>query len=98
MMTKEFNGLKKNKGQIAIESVLLITVLMAGFLVLTSAFRQKQYLSKMVEGPMKNLAAMTAYGTWHNDGCTAAGKSKVSIGKCHPNSIERSQSSDPKPL
>ncbi len=98
MKIKEFSGLKENKGQVAIESVLLMTILLGGFLVLTNGIRQRQLLSKLVQGPMKNLAAMTAYGTWNADGCTAPGKSKVTIGKCHPNSIERSLSSDPKPL
>ena len=95
MKTAGFNGLKGNKGQIALESVLLITVLLAGFLVLTNQIRQRQLLSKLVAGPMKNLAAMTAYGTWNSAGCTAPGKSRVEIGKCHPNSFERTLSSDP---
>ena len=98
MTTKEFLGLKKNnKGQIALESVLLMTVLLGGFMLVTNYAKQKQILSKLVEGPIKNVATMTAYGTWKSDGCTAPGKSKQTIGKCHPNSIARSLSSNPSP-
>lgn len=96
MTTKEFLGLKKNnKGQVLIESVLLMVFLLAGFTLLTKYATDKKILSKLVEGPIKNVATMTAYGTWKSDGCTAPGKSKQTIGKCHPNSIARSLSSNP---
>lgn len=96
MKTKEFLGLKKNnRGQIALESVLLMTVLLGGFMFLTNWAQDKKILSQLVAGPIKNVATMTAYGTWKADGCTAPGKSKQTIGKCHPNSIARSLSSNP---
>ena len=96
MKISAFHGLKKNnKGQIAIESVLLMTVLLSVFFLVTKTIREKQLVSKMVATPMKNVKAMTGYGTWNADGCTAPGKSRQTIGKCHPNSIARSLSSDP---
>ncbi len=95
-MTKEFLGLRKNnKGQFAIESVLIMTVLVGIFFAVTKYAREKKLLVKLVEGPIANIATMTAYGTWKSDGCTSPGKSKQTIGKCHPNSIARSLSSDP---
>lgn len=97
-MTNEFPGLKKNnKGQIAIESLLLLTVLIGMFLAVSKYATKNQILSKLVAGPIKNVATMTAYGTWKSDGCTAPGKTKQTIGKCHPNSIARSLSSNPSP-
>jgi hypothetical protein len=94
MKTNGFLGLKRNnRGQIAIEAVLLMTILLGGFIVLTKYANEKKILSKLVAGPIKNVATMTAHGTWKVDGCTAPGKSKQTIGKCHPNSIERSLSS-----
>ena len=96
MTTKEFLGSKRNNsGQIALESVLLMTVLLGGFMFLTNYITSKKLLSGLVQGPVKNVATMTAYGTWKADGCIAPGKSKQTIGKCHPNSIARSLSSNP---
>lgn len=98
-MINEFRGLKKNneKGQIAIESLLLMVVLVGAFLFLTKELKDRKILSELVRVPIQRLAAMTGYGTWRADGCTAPGKSRVSLGKCHPNSIARSLSSDPAP-
>ena len=59
---------------------------------------QGKLISKFVKKPINSIAAMTAYGTWKDTGCTAPGKSAVTLGKCHPNSIARSLSSDDKPL
>lgn len=97
MKTNAFLGLKKknNKGQIAIESVLLMTILLGAFTLVSNTIREKQLVSKMVAKPMESVKAMTAYGTWKADGCIAPGKPKQTIGKCHPNSIARSLSSDP---
>jgi hypothetical protein len=102
MKKTEFLGLKKkllnNRGQFAIESVLLMTVLLGAFLAVTNYVKQKHLLSKLAAGPVANISTMVAFGTWKPDGCTAPGKSKQTIGKCHPNSIARSLSSNPNPL
>lgn len=101
MKTVEFRGLKKttnNSGQFAIESVLLMTVLIGLFLLVTNYVKNNRLVSKLVEGPIKNVSVMTAYGTWKSDGCSQPGKPKQTIGKCHPNSIARSLSSNPNPL
>lgn len=98
MKISAFHGLKENnKGQIAIESVLLMTVLISVFFLVTKTIREKQLVSKMVAGPMQNVKAMTGYGTWRADGCVAPGRARQTIGKCHPNSIARSLSSDSDP-
>lgn len=97
-MTNEFRGLKKNnKGQMAIEAVLLMVLLLSAFLFLTKELKDRKILSGLVARPIKSIATMTAYGTWRSDGCTAPGKSKLTLGKCHPNAIARSLSSDPAP-
>lgn len=99
-MKNAFLGLKKtnnNRGQAAIESVLLVIVLMGVFIKVTNTIRDRQLLSKMVAKPIQNIATMSGYGTWKTE-CTAFGKTaKQSLGKCHPNSIARSLSSDPDP-
>ena len=108
MKTKEFRGLKlnkfkiNNKGQIAIESVLLMVILLGAFMVVTNYARDKKLLSNLVQKPMQSLSIMVGFGVWKSSdaatGCRAPGSSAgVSIGKCHPNSIARSLSSNPKP-
>lgn len=97
-MTNGFLGLKKNnKGQVLIESVLLMTILLGAFIAITNKIKNEKYVARMVKKPIAGVAAMTAYGTWKADGCTAPGKSRQTIGKCHPNAISRSLSSDPQP-
>lgn len=103
MKKTEFHGLNlrnNNKGQLAIESVLLLTLLISLFLLVTNHIRDKNLLSKLVQKPVQSLARMTGYGVWKSsdsNGCKAPGKSAVSLGKCHPNSIARSLSSNPTP-
>ena len=103
-MKDEFLGLKKNnsfpdrlknrKGQFAIEAVLLMSVLIGIFLAVTNLVKDKKILQDLVQKPMERVGRMAAYGTW-NEGCSAPGKPKLTTGKCHPNSIARSLSSDP---
>lgn len=99
-MKDEFLGLMQNKlnnkGQFAIEAVLLMSVLVAGFIGLTNYAKNKNLIQNLVSKPMERVSTMAGYGTWQSE-CTGQGKSKKqSIGKCHPNSIHRSLSSDPK--
>lgn len=104
-MKGEFLGLKKNsfffsisnkKGQFAIEAVLLMTVLLGAFLVFTQYVKSHNLIAKLASGSIERVGTMAGYGTWQTE-CTGQGKSKKqSLGKCHPNSIHRSLSSDPK--
>ena len=104
-MMGEFLGSKKSssilfvsnkKGQFAIEAVLLMTILIGAFLVLTKTAREKAWMAQLVSKPMTRVATMSGYGTWQEK-CLGQGKStSQSLGKCHPNSIHRSLSSDPK--
>lgn len=100
MKTVAFRGLRRNnKGQMLLESVLLLVVLVSAFAYLTKQVRDRQMIANLVEPSINTVKNMTAYGTWKGEdqGCTAPGKSKQTIGKCHPNSIARSLSSDPSP-
>lgn len=88
--------LTNRHGQLAIEAVLLMTVLIGLFLALTSYLKKNEVVRTiLVEPASSKLNTMTGFGTWKPDGCTAPGKSKQTLGKCHPNSIHRSLSSDP---
>ncbi len=96
MRTNAFHGLIKNRrGQFAIEAVLLMTVLVGAFMFLTKEARSRNLLQNFISQPMERLANMTGYGTW-SIACSANGsKKKETLGKCHPNSIHRSLSTDP---
>lgn len=96
MKINEFLGSKKNnRGQFAIEAVLLMTILVGAFIFVTKKAREMHLIQDMASKPMGKLATMTGYGTWE-EACSAQGKSnRETLGKCHPNSIHRSLSSDP---
>ncbi len=103
MKHTEFPGLKpinNNRGQFAIESVLLMTVLVGAFMALSNYAQSKNLMATLVEKPLQSLAIMTGYGVWKSGdaggGCKAPGRSAVTLGKCHPNSISRSLSSNPR--
>jgi hypothetical protein len=70
------------------------------FLAVTNYAKSKQLLANLVQKPVQSLAVMAGYGVWKSGdasaGCKAPGKSAVSLGKCHPNSIARSLSSTPR--
>ena len=84
------------KGQFAIEAVLLMTLLMGILVAVANVAKQKEFGKKLVQDPMERIGRMAAYGTWNKE-CVAQGKSKkVSLGKCHPNSMSRALSSYPK--
>ena len=84
------------KGQFAIEAVLLMTLLMGVLVAASNIAKKNEFGKKLVQDPMERIGRMAAYGTWNKE-CVAQGKSKkVSLGKCHPNSMSRALSSYPK--
>jgi hypothetical protein len=101
---EKFHGSTKTKfllnqrGQFVIESVLLMVVLVGCFLVITNYTQKNKMLQKMVTDPVaQRFGSIIGFGTWKPDGCTAPGHPKQTLGKCHPNSINRSLSSAPGP-
>lgn len=90
------NLLKSSSGQFAIEAVLLMTVLVGLFLLVTNYARDHKLLQNFAKDTVvDHFKTMSAYGTWKANGCTSPGKSTQTLGKCHPNSINRSLSSAP---
>jgi len=80
----------------AIETVLLLSVLVTGFMLFTNLIKQKQLLPKLFSTPITSLKNMAGYGTWQET-CQGLGSSKSPqrLSNCHPNSITRALSSDP---
>jgi len=94
--TKEINCLSNRRGQLAIEAVLLLSVLITGFILFTKTVREKQLLPRLFNAPITSLKNMAGYGTWRET-CQGLGSSKSPqrLSNCHPNSITRALSSDP---
>jgi hypothetical protein len=103
-MMDSFRGKKKNKffffknqkGQFAIEAVLLTAVLIGAFTFATANIKQKGYIPKLFGKPIQSLRNMTAFGTFRET-CIGLGANKKSqtLSQCHPNSITRALSSKP---
>lgn len=93
---KKFIYLKNNRGQFAIEAVLLSAILIGGFVAATSLIKKNNYISKLFTGPMKAVKNMAEYGTWKS-ACTgySAKPTRATQGRCHPNSSLRALSSNP---
>lgn len=83
------------KGQFAIEAVLLMTILVGLFLFLTKTMKEKQMLQNFTDKSVANLKNMSVQGTWKAECKPIKGSGRERGGNCHPNSINRSLSSDP---
>lgn len=88
-----------NRGQFAIEAVLLVTVLVGAFLFIIKESNLKGKLQKMTDGSVGYVGRMAQYGTWREE-CKPIKGGKVpdkipTAANCHPNSINRALSSKP---
>lgn len=92
-----FHGFGKNnqRGQIAIEAVLLATVLISFFLVLKNQLQSRQVFQKITTASAARVKHMAEYGTWKEQCKPVSGNGAERAANCHPNSINRSLSSAP---
>jgi hypothetical protein len=72
--------MKSQSGQITIEAVLILTLLVSTIFSGTRVIKDQQLLSKLVEKPWQYLSGMIENGYWAP---ATAGKSK------HPNQLGR---------
>ncbi|MEM7647490.1 MAG: hypothetical protein AAF203_11310 [Pseudomonadota bacterium] len=72
--------MRSEAGQITIEAVLVLTILVSTIFAGTNLMRDQQILSRMVQGPWSYMAGMIENGFWAPP---QAGRSK------HPNHITR---------
>lgn len=56
--------LRNEKGQMIIEMVLMMTVLLGAATFISSQFRETNFIAQLVSGPWKNLAGMIQNGVW----------------------------------
>lgn len=102
-MVAASHGLKKskirslnNKGQFAIEAVLLTALLVGVFIFVSGEIKKKNMIAKLASGPVKSLRNMTGFGTFR-EACTGLGanRKRQTLSQCHPNSMTRALSSKP---
>ena len=92
-------SLRNERGQFAIEAVLLMALLIGSFMFVTGIVKEKKMIQKLFSGPVKSIRNMTGFGTFR-ESCEGLGanKKKQNLSQCHPNSISRALSSDPSKL
>ncbi len=96
MAKARINFYSDHRGQATIEAVLLITVLLGVFSLATKTIRDKQYVQNLTNKSVKSVKHMSEYGSWKDECKPAKGSGRANAAKCHPNSIVRALSSDPK--
>lgn len=87
---KRGGTIKNQAGQIIIENVLLIVVLMGVFFSIVDFLKRQQFATKFTEAPWAMLDGMIQCGVWSP--CSV----KKPVEKKHPNAGERILSLDPK--
>lgn len=92
-------ALRNERGQFAIEAVLLTALLIGTFMFVTGLIKEKKMIPRLFSGPVKSMRNMTGFGTFR-ESCEGIGanKKKQNLSQCHPNSISRALSSDPSKL
>lgn len=87
--------IRNNKGQLAVEAVLLMTVLLGAFALLTKHLKERETIQNLTETSVKHMRYMSQQGTWNEECRPIKGPGRERAGNCHPNSINRALSSDP---
>ncbi len=77
--------LRNKKGQMTIEAVLLLVIMVAVFTVVHRTISEGEYLSKIVSGPWGYMQGMVANGVWKS------GNSN----NMHPNAFDRRATPEP---
>ncbi|WP_413583124.1 hypothetical protein [Bdellovibrio sp. HCB288] len=75
-----------NKGQLVIEAVLLMVVMVGIFVASMNALRGSNFLANMISGPWDRVAGMMESGVW---------KPAKDARQMHPNQRSRGISVDP---
>lgn len=79
--------LSNNRGQVVIENILMLIILIGGISFLSTSLRESQAIAKLVSGSWTKIAGMIECGVWEapSKACTL-----------HPNQLKRSVSLDPR--
>ena len=58
------NPLSNSNGQVIIENVLLMTILIGGIIFLSNSLRESETVAKLVSGPWTKISGMLECGVW----------------------------------
>ena len=58
--------IKNSRGQMSVEMVLMVVVLVAGAAAVSSAFRKQEFFATLVSGPWVSLSGLIQNGVWGN--------------------------------
>lgn len=86
---------QNEKGQFAIEAVLLMLVLIGCFSLVIKQLKEKEVIQNLTDQSVGKAKNMASYGTWQDTCKGMKGGSSQTASNCHPNSINRALSSDP---
>lgn len=64
-------SLRSQSGQLIVEAVLIIVILMATTFATAKFFKGEELLKKLVQGPWQSLAGMLQNGVWGTPEATA---------------------------
>ena len=73
-------SLKNQRGQMFVESILLMIIFVSISLMVSKQFRDKNLFASLIQGPWSNVAGMIEAGVW-----APSDKAKA----MHPNRIDR---------
>lgn len=83
-------NLKKQSGQIIIENILLMVVLISVFATLINYLKKQEFATQFTEAPWNTMNGMIQCGVWSP--CSV----EKPVNEKHPNSSHRILSLDPK--
>ena len=58
------NRLRNKTGQMTVEIILVLAVIVAGAVTVGSIFRQQQFFANLVSGPWQSVAGLIQNGVW----------------------------------
>lgn len=91
----ESNRKLNNKGQFAIEAILLMVLFVGVFTFFTNQIREQGYIQKLTDTSVGKVKNLSEYGSWKEICKAVKDNSSQRAANCHPNSINRALSSDP---
>lgn len=87
--------ISNNKGQFAIEAVLLMALFVGVFVLVVNQLRDRKIIQNLTDASVVKVRNLSEYGTWRQECKAVKGSARQTAANCHPNSINRALSSDP---
>lgn len=76
MVIQPLNSVKNQRGQLAVEAVLLLALSIGIFMAVSATFREKQYFSSILSRPWQSVSSMIQNGVWNTNEMHPAHRSR----------------------